>query len=464
LALKRRWIEDSATANRLHRSTTRVRQVDRNLEWATEVETKLIRRAALRIMPFLIMCYFVSFIDRVNIGFASFQMESDIHISPAILGLGGGLYFVSYVLFEVPSNIFILKQGVRLFLARIMITWGIISTCMALVQGPWSFSAMRFVLGAAEAGLFPGVILYLTYWFPKSHRATYVGWFALAIPLSSFFGSPLSAALLHLNGVLGLAGWQWLFIAEGLPAVLLGIVCIFYVDNHPEDARWLSPAEREIYRNMLERDRAPNEAGTGHAVPLWRVLCNPRVLGLAVVLAASSATSNTFAVWAPRFIKSFQVSDMAAGWLNSVPFLLGAVAVIAAGYHSDRRSERIWHTAVPLIVAALATAAMMVSSSFLPSYLLLGLTVVGIYASKAPTWAVATEWLPDNIKAAGIAQINAISSLISFFPIYLVGLIRQAHGSYALAFLPMAFISGGGAVLLLVMNYRRQRTAASSFI
>lgn len=438
--------------------------MDRNLEWATDIESKLIRRAALRIMPFLILCYFVSFIDRVNIGFASFQMESDIHISPAILGLGAGLYFVSYVLFEVPSNILILKQGVRRFLARIMVTWGIISTCTALVQGPWSFSVMRFVLGAAEAGLFPGVILYLTYWFPKSHRATYVGWFALAIPLSSFFGSPLSAALLHLSGVLGLAGWQWLFIVEGLPAIVLGVVCLFYVDNHPEDARWLTPAEREIYRNMLERDRAPDEARTRHAVPLWRVLCNPRVLGLAVVLAASSATSNTFAVWAPRFIKSFQVSDMAAGWLNSLPFLLGAVAVIAAGYHSDRRSERIWHTAVPLIVAALATALMMVSSAFLPSYLLLGVTVIGIYASKAPTWAVATEWLPDNIKAAGIAQINAISSLISFFPIYIVGLIRQAHGSYALAFLPMAFISGGGAVLLLIMNHRRQALAARSFV
>jgi len=437
--------------------------VDRNLEWATEIEKKLIRRAALRIMPFLILCYFVSFIDRVNIGFASFQMEKDVHISPAILGLGGGLYFVSYVLFEVPSNILILKQGVRRFLARIMITWGIVSTAMALVQGPMSFSVMRFVLGAAEAGLFPGVILYLTYWFPKSYRATYVGWFALAIPLSSFFGSPLSAALLHLNGWLGLAGWQWLFIAEGLPAVVLGIVCMFYVDNHPEDARWLTPAERGIYRGMLERDRAPDEASTGHAVPLWRVLSNPRVLGLAVVLAASSATSNTFAVWAPRFIKSFDVSDMAAGWLNSLPFLLGAIAVVAGGYHSDRRSERIWHTAVPLIVAALAIALLMVSPAFMPSYVLLGLTVIGIYASKAPTWAVATEWLPDNIKAAGIAQINAISSLISFFPIYIVGLIREAHGSYALAFLPMAFISGGGALLLLIMNQQRQARAARSF-
>jgi MFS family permease len=332
------------------------------------------------------------------------------------------------------------------------------------VQGPWSFSIVRFLLGAAEAGLFPGVILYLTYWFPKSYRGTYVGWFALAIPLSSFLGSPLSAALLHLDGWLGLAGWQWLFIAEGLPAVVLGIVCMFYVDNHPEDARWLTPAERAIYRSMLERDRAPDEASSGHAVPLWRVLCNPRVIGLAVVLAASSATSNTFAVWAPRFIKSFNVSDMAVGWLNSAPFLLGAIAVIAAGYHSDRRSERIWHTAVPLIVAAISTALLMVSSDFVPSYILLSLTVIGIYASKAPTWAVATEWLPDNIKAAGIAQINAISSLISFFPIYLVGLIREAHGSYALAFLPMAFISGGGAVMLLVMNYRRQVKAVKNFV
>jgi MFS transporter, ACS family, tartrate transporter len=315
---------------------------------------------------------------------------------------------------------------------------------------------MRFLLGAAEAGLFPGVILYLTYWFPKSHRATYVGWFALAIPLSSFFGAPLSAALLHLDGWLGLAGWQWLFIAEGMPAVLLGIVCAFYIDNHPEDARWLTPSEREIYRVMLERDRAPDEARTGHVTPLWRVLCNPRVLGLAVVLAASSVTSNTFAVWAPRFIHSFNVSGMMVGWLAAGPFLLGSFAVIVGGYHSDLRAERIWHTAAPLTAAALATAALMVTPGFLPSYLLLCVIVAGIYAVKAPTWAVATEWLPDDIKAAGIAQINAISSLISFFPIYIVGLIREAHGSYALAFLPMAFISGGGAALLLVMNRRRR--------
>jgi MFS family permease len=437
--------------------------VEINQQWATDIERMLIKKAALRIMPFVIICYFISFIDRVNIGFASFQMEKDVHISPAILGLGGGLYFVSYVLFEVPSNILVVKQGVRRFLTRIMLTWGLISAGMIFVQGPWSFLVVRFLLGAAEAGFFPCVILYLTHWFPKSFRATYVGWFAVAIPLSSFFGSPLSAWLLHLDGWLGLAGWQWLFIAEGLPAVLLGIVCIVYVDNHPEDARWLTPAERTIYRMMLERDRAPDEASTGHTVPLWRVLTNPRVLGLAVVLSASSATSNTFAVWTPRFIKAFNVSDMAVGWLNAIPFLLGAIAVIVAGYSSDRRGERIWHTSVPLIMAALATALLTASSGFAWSYAMLGITIIGIYASKAPTWAVATEWLPDNIKAAAIAQINAVSSLISFFPIYLVGIIRQAHGSYGLAFLPMAFITGGGAILLLVMNHQRQAKILKGF-
>jgi MFS family permease len=422
---------------------------------ANEVERKLISRAAVRLVPFLMFTYFVSYIDRVNIGFASFQMEKAVHITPSILGLGGGLYFISYVLFEVPSNLMISRQGVKRFLTTIMLLWGAIACGMALVPGPRSFLVMRFLLGAAEAGVFPGVILYLTYWFPKFYRGKVMGWFTLAIPLSSMIGSPISAALLQMDKILGLGGWQWLFIVEGVPALILGIVCPLYISDGPHDARWLGAEERQIYESMLARERTPDELQSVH-VPLWRVLIDPKVLGLGVVLAASSATSNTFAVWSPRFIRSFHVSDMTAGWLNAGPFLLGAVAIIAGGYHSDRKNERIWHAAAPLLCSAVCTALLLVAPKFAPSYVLLTITVMGIYAAKAPIWAVSTEWLPDEMKAVGIAQINAVSSLISFFPIYTVGLIREAHGSFGLAFLPMAFISAAGAGLLLLMNRRRQ--------
>ena len=318
---------------------------------------------------------------------------------------------------------------------------------------------MRFLLGAAEAGVFPGVILYLTYWFPKSYRGKVMGWFTLAIPLSSFIGSPISAALLQMDKILGLGGWQWLFIVEGAPAIVFGVVCWFYISDGPGDARWLTAEERQIYKNLLARERTADESRSAH-VPLWRVLLDPTVLGLGVVLAASSATSNTFAIWSPRFIKSFHVSDMTAGWLNSAPFLLGAVAIVAGGYHSDRKNERIWHAAGPLLCACVCTALLLVLPAFAPSYVLLAITIMGIYAAKAPIWAVSTEWLPDEMKAVGIAQINAVSSLISFFPIYIVGLIRDAHGSFGLAFLPMAFISAIGSGVLLLMNRRRSAAAA----
>ena len=433
--------------------------MDKQPQIAADIEDKLVKRAARRLVPFVMFVYFVSYIDRVNIGFASIQMEKARHILPGILGLGGGLYFISYVLFEVPSNLMIKRQGVRRFLTTIMLTWGAIACGMALVQGPRSFLIMRFLLGAAEAGVFPGVILYLTYWFPKSYRGKVMGWFTLAIPLSSFIGSPISAALLQMDKILGLGGWQWLFIVEGAPAIVFGVVCWFYISDGPGDAHWLTAEERQIYKNLLARERTADESRSAH-VPLWRVLLDPTVLGLGVVLAASSATSNTFAIWSPRFIKSFHVSDMTAGWLNSAPFLLGAVAIVAGGYHSDRKNERIWHAAGPLLCACVCTALLLVLPAFAPSYVLLAITIMGIYAAKAPIWAVSTEWLPDEMKAVGIAQINAVSSLISFFPIYIVGLIRDAHGSFGLAFLPMAFISAIGSGVLLLMNRRRSAAAA----
>ncbi len=436
-------------------------QPDFDATGVSAIEKKLIYRAAWRILPFIMICYLVSYIDRVNIGFATFQMDQAIHLTPETFGLGGGLYFISYVLFEVPSNALITRFGVRLFFARIMVTWGAVTCAMALVQGTWSFLSLRLLLGAAEAGLFPGVILYLTFWFPRAFRAQFIGWFALAIPLSGMIGSPISAALLQMDKILGFAGWQWLFVLEGIPAILLGLVCLSFIADGPASAKWLNAEERRIYTAMLDRDEAARNMPAAKHVPVWRVLVNPTVLGLAVVLSASSAISNTYAVWTPRFIKSFGVADTTVGWLNALPYVFGAVALLLAAYSSDRFKERVWHSAVPLYGSAICTALMLLSGNFLFGYLMLGLSIVGTYAGKSPTWAAATEWLPADMKAVGIAQVNAVSSLISFFPIYIVGMIRGHGGSFALAFLPMALISAVGASILLYMNFMRSRSRAA---
>src|SRR5947208_5386818 len=267
------------------------------------VETRTMRKVTLRIVPFLMVCYFVSFLDRGNLGFAALQMVKDLHLSPTVFGFGGGIFFVSYFLCEVPSNLFLEKFGARRWLARIMITWGALAGGMALVKGPQSLYLMRLLLGAAEAGFFPGVILYLTYWFPAEYRARIVGLFMVAIPVSSFVGSPISAALLETDGWLGLRGWQWMFIAEAVPAVLLGLACLFVLSDRPADARWLGTDERNWLLARLQAEGRRERPGTQMSV--WQVLWNKHVLVLSVVLAGSTAVSSGLQLWQPQIIKAY---------------------------------------------------------------------------------------------------------------------------------------------------------------
>src|SRR5262245_41561105 len=250
---------------------------------ASEFEATTIRRVTLRLLPFLMVCYFVSFVDRVNLGFAALQMVRDLNLSATVFGLGGGVFFLSYFLFEVPSNLVLARVGARLWIARIMITWGVLAMAMALVTGPRSLYAMRFLLGAAEAGFFPGVMLYLTYWFPSEYRARIIALFTVAIPVSGFLGSPISAALLGFDGWLGIRGWQWMFIIEGIPAVLLGVVCLFVLTDRPADARWLSPAEREWLQKRVDGGESKPRAKLAQG-SLWQVLFNRHVLILSLVL------------------------------------------------------------------------------------------------------------------------------------------------------------------------------------
>ena len=415
-----------------------------------------MRRVALRIVPFLMVCYFVSFLDRVNLGFAALQMVRDVGLSPSVFGFGGGIFFVSYFLFEVPSNLALERVGARLWIARIMITWGVVAGGMALVTGPRSLYLVRFLLGAAEAGFFPGVILYLTYWFPATYRARIVGLFTVAIPVSSFLGSPISAALLGVDGWLGLRGWQWMFIVEAAPAVLLGLACLAVLTDRPADARWLGEDERAWLLARLDTDA--RRAAPVAPSSTWRVLWNRHVLVLSVVLSGSTAVSSGLQLWQPQIIKSYGLTNMQTGLLNSIPFALASVVMVWWGSRSDRTGERVWHASLPLVLTAVSLLSALVFDSLLAIVVILCLAAIGIYAGKGPVWAVSTEWLSTSAAAAGIAQINAISNLAGFGTTYVMGIIKDATGRFTLALLPLVALSGVAAVAILLMGRSSARS------
>jgi ACS family tartrate transporter-like MFS transporter len=408
-----------------------------------------MRRISARIVPFLMICYFVAFVDRVNVGFAGHEISKDLGLSPSVFGFGAGVFFLAYFIFEVPSNLLLEKVGARRWIARIMVSWGIVAACMALVKGEWSFYGVRALLGVAEAGFFPGVILYLTYWFPREHRAKVVGYFMVAIPVSTFLGSPISGAILDgADGVMGLAGWQWLFILEAIPAVVLGLVVLVWLPDRPADAAWLPAEEREwlLARLADEERRAPR----GPRQSVWEIMKDQRVMVLALVYAGSTATNYGLSFWQPQLIKSFGMSNFMAGVFNAIPFFIGSIAMILWGRRSDRVGERVWHTAIALFVSAFGLAACLFVTGLPLTLAALSVALVGCYALKGPFWALSTEWLVAGAAATGIAQINALGNLAGFVGPFLLGWIKQATGSYGLGMLPMIALAvvGGIAVVM----------------
>ncbi len=423
------------------------------------LEKATIRRVAFRLVPFLMFGYFIAFLDRVNAGFAALQMNKAVGLSHAAFGIGGGLFFLSYIVFEIPSNLALQKFGARIWIARIMLTWGIISGCMALVVGPYSFYALRFLLGAAEAGFFPGVILYLTYWFPAEYRGRVVAWFMVAIPVSSFIGSPISASLLSVKGF-GMQGWQWLFIAEAVPAVLAGLITLAVLPNGPAEAKWLSEEQRRWLIGRLESEQRKSKA-VGH-MSLWKVLMNKYVLVLAVVYGGSSAISNALSLWQPQIIKSFGLTNIQAGLLNSIPFGLAAISMILWGRRADRTGERVWNTALPMALCAISLGSTLLTGSLAVTIMLLSLTLIGNYAIKGPFWALSTDWLSKNTAAAGIAQINTVAHIFTFAATSLLGIIKGATGSYPLALLPLTILAAIASISIVLIARVRPKEAAAA--
>src|SRR5258708_7700317 len=344
----------------------------------SEIETSTIRAISWRLIPFLVLAYFFSYLDRVNLGFAARTMHAELNFTPLIFAWGAGIFFIGYFIFEVPSNLALEKCGASRWIARIMVTWGIISALMATVTGELSFYLLRFVLGVAEAGFFPGIILYLTYWYPAEYRARFLAAFAIAVPVSTVIGAPISGLLLGLDGVMGLKGWQWLFIIEGIPSVLLGIVTWFYLTDRPEKAGWLAPEQKAWLASKLRAENAAKQAATH--LTLGQALSSPRVIVLSLIYFGFVAALYGMQFWLPQIVKAFGLTNAQTGFVTAIPYLFGTIAMILWARHSDATRERVAHVGGPLLLTAVALAA----SSYItdPTITMIGLTIAPLGGSR----------------------------------------------------------------------------------
>jgi MFS transporter, ACS family, tartrate transporter len=394
---------------------------------------QVFAKCAWRLIPFMGLLYLVSFIDRTNVGFAALTMNKDLAFSPTIFGFGAGLFSVGYALFQVPSNLILERVGPRRWVFCIMVAWGALSTANSLVQGPVSFYALRFFLGVAEAGFFPGMILYLTYWFPRAHRARFIALFMAAIPMSFIIGGPLSGAILGLDGVFHLAGWQWLFLLEGLPSGLLALAVLKFLPDGPTQASWLSAGEKKIIVAGLA-----TEASARHH-DLWPALCEPRVLALGLVNFGILSGLYGVQLWLPQIVQAMGFSNLENGFVVALAFIVGMAAMIVWGRSSDARVERIWHLALPQLLAASGFAVASATEDHLLMLVALTLVLAGVLAALGPMYSLVSSFLSGTAAAGGIALVVAIGTLGGFAGPTIIGVLKKASGGYAAS---MAALSG----------------------
>jgi MFS transporter, ACS family, tartrate transporter len=421
----------------------------------TDLERQTMARVARRLLPLLIACYFVAYLDRVNVGFASLTMNKALGFSSAVYGFGGGIFFLGYFIFEVPSNILLSKVGARIWIARILITWGIISACTALITGPVSFYSVRFLLGIAEAGFFPGIILYLTWWFPSYYRSRIVGIFMAAIPISNIFGSLVSGVLLDLDGLLGFAGWQWLFILEAAPAVVLGFAFWLFMTDWPSQAHWLAPAQREWLMTRLDAEQAQRE--TIRHYSLKQALLDKRVLLLSLVYFGGTFAGYGIALFQPQIVHRLAEGFGMTGVINAIPYVFAAVAMVLWGRHSDHTGERPRHVAIAYTVGATGLIATALMTDPVLTMVMLVIAAMG-QSSTGPTfWTLPTAMLSGTAAAGGIALINALGNLGGFFGPYLFGLIKDATGgSFTFALMALALGPIMSAAVVLTLGHDRR--------
>ena len=413
------------------------------------METGVVSRMMLRLMPFLFLLYIVAYLDRINVGFGILQMRGQLHISDADYGRAAGMFFAGYFFFQLPSNLILEKVGVRRWIAGLMAAWGIISCLMILIRGPVSFSVMRFLLGAAEAGFFPGMILYMKNWFPATTRARAVAWFMTANPIAGILGSPISGALLNVRGA-GLSGWQWMFVIEGLPAIMLGIVVFFTLAETPNDARWLKGDEKEWLLKELTREK--NSESRERGSNFWKVLLSPKIWLLSLVYFGVSTTMYGVTLWLPSVIRVLSgLSYFWTGLVAVIPFVVTTAAMVLVGMHSDRTGERRWHTALPAFTAAAGLLLAAYGHGPVAVVAGLGLGLAFAESMVGPFWAMATESMTGFSAAAGIAMINSLANLGGYFGPDIIGIFRSANGGFRGGLLAIsATLTVSGAIALLI--------------
>ncbi|HST76722.1 MAG TPA: MFS transporter, partial [Acetobacteraceae bacterium] len=393
------------------------------------IEKSAMRKIYMRLLPFAILSYFLAYIDRINVSFAGLTMRGDLDMSATAFGFAAGTFYWGYFIFEVPSNIVMEKVGARLWIARIMISWGVLAGLTALVVGPTSFSALRFLLGAAEAGFFPGIVLYFTYWFPSYHHARIVSGFLVGLPIAVAAGAPISTALLGLDGSFGLRGWQIMYIAEAIPTILIGIVTLFWLTDRPEQAKFLTAEERSWLATKLAAERRAKEAVRTFSV--WQGMFDPKVLLLSLNYLGIVTASLGMLIFIPQIIKSLgSFSNMTVGWLTMIPYICGGISLVLWGRVSDRMNERRWNLLVACVVS---TAGLVLAGLTMGTWwALVGMSIaaIGFYGSKGPFWAMPPMFLTGTAAAAVIAWINSIGNLGGFFGPWYVGVMKDATGSY----------------------------------
>ncbi len=432
----------------------------------SSIDRKAIyRKITLRLIPYMFLLYILAYLDRVNVGYAASQMKADLHLSDTVYGTGAGVFFLGSALFDIPSNLILAKVGPRRWMARIMITWGIMAACMSLVHSANSFYVLRFLLGVSEAGFFPGMILYLTYWFPSRERARSVSRFMTATAIAGVVGGPISGLLLkHLNGFAGLHGWQWLFISEGIPTLLFGISVLFVLKDHPSEAKWLSPEERDWLEDEVKRDR--EELGSGDHHNFTDAFKLPALYLLAAVFFASQVSVYVINLWLPLFMDATRaVSHITPASVNrwtTVPYLVTTLAMIAIGWSSDRWNDRRIHVTACLLVSAAGFAGAVHAHSLPTVLLAFTLATVGVFSLQGPFWTWLTSMLEGTAAAGGIAIITCIGGFGAFLGQVTVGHLSDKSHNYSSGLYSVAGVALAGAIAASCLpNKKRAPDAAS---
>ncbi|QQU67599.1 MFS transporter [Pseudomonas fluorescens] len=415
----------------------------------TSIEKRTIKKVGLRLIPLMLVCYLVNYLDRINVGFAALHMNEDVGITATVFGWGAGLFFISYFLCEVPSNMALHRVGARRWIARIMITWGIVSTCFAFVQGPVSFMALRFLLGIAEAGFFPGMVLYISYWFPQEYRGRLTALFMTAIPLSALIGAPLSGFLLETASFWSIASWKWMFIIEGVPAIILGVVVLVYLTDRPSEAKWLTPEEKDWLVSKLSVEKTAS-----HLSSFKDAFKSLNVMLMGVIHLGFAVGSYGIAIWLPQILKGHGLSSFHIGLMSMIPYGVAIVGMIAWGALSDKSSNRSLHVAASCLLGAIGLLIAAAVPTLSGAMVGISISTLGVIAARPIFWTLPGSFLTGSAAAAGIAFINAFGNLGGFIGPYVIGLIKDQTGSFTLGIVATSLPLALSVVAALVLAKR----------